>query len=46
MENKNVLIGDYLGTIEEFVPGDGTYAEEGKIYASTIGPVVIDRENH
>jgi exosome complex RNA-binding protein Csl4 len=28
MENKNVLIGDYLGTIEEFVPGDGTYAEE------------------
>lgn len=48
MENKNntALIGDYLGTIEEFVPGEGTYAEEGKIYASTMGSVVVDRENH
>lgn len=46
MENKNISIGDYLGTIEEFVPGDGTYAEGGKIYASNIGKVILDRENH
>jgi exosome complex component CSL4 len=46
MENETKLIGDYLGTIEEFVPGVGTYAEEGKIYAANIGRVEIDRENH
>jgi len=46
METKEVLIGDYLGTIEEFVPGKGTYAEDGKIYASNIGKCVIDHENH
>ncbi|MBN2250856.1 MAG: exosome complex RNA-binding protein Csl4 [Candidatus Altiarchaeota archaeon] len=46
MENKTALIGDYLGTIEEFVPGKGTYAEEGRIYASTMGKVVIDNESH
>jgi exosome complex component CSL4 len=46
MENKNILIGDYLGTIEEFVPGKGTYAEDGKIYASNIGKYVLDPENH
>jgi len=46
MENKTTLVGDYLGTIEEFVPGIGTYAEDGKIYAANVGRVVLDRENH
>ncbi len=46
MENKRILIGDYLGTIEEFVPGKGTYAEDGKIYASNIGKYTVDPENH
>jgi len=46
MEEKNVLIGDYIGTIEEFVPGEGTYSEDGKIYAASIGKVVVDREKH
>ena len=46
MENKKILIGEYLGTIEEFVPGKGTYAEDGKIYASTLGDLSIDSENH
>jgi len=45
-EEKNSLIGDYIGTIEEFVPGEGTYAEEGKIYAAKIGEAKLDRENH
>ncbi len=45
MEN-NRFIGDYIGTIEEFMPGEGTYAEDGKIYASNIGKMVLDRENH
>ncbi len=43
---KTVMIGDYIGTIEEFLPGEGTYAEDGKIYASNMGELVLDRENH
>lgn len=46
MEDKKIAIGDYLGTIEEFVPGEGTYAEEGKIYASAFGNLQVDKENH
>jgi len=40
------MIGDYLGTIEEFTAGDGTYAEDGKIYASKLGIKSIDIEKH
>ncbi|RLI90734.1 MAG: RNA-binding protein [Candidatus Altiarchaeales archaeon] len=40
------MIGDYIGTIEEFLPGEGTFADDGKIYASNIGRVIIDKENH
>ncbi|MBU4267012.1 MAG: exosome complex RNA-binding protein Csl4 [Candidatus Altiarchaeales archaeon] len=46
MENDMKQIGDLLGTIEEFVPGKGTYTEDGKIYASIMGKGVVDRENH
>jgi len=46
MEEKDSFIGDYLGTIEEFVPGEGTFSEEGKIYAAQIGRAVLDREKH
>jgi exosome complex component CSL4 len=40
------LIGEYLGTTEEYIPGEGTYAEDGKIYAATIGEKILDKENH
>lgn len=46
MEDKVKIIGDYLGTIEEFVPCEGTYSDDGKIYASNIGNAVLDQENH
>lgn len=36
------FLGDYIGTIEEFLPGNGTYVENGKIYASNIGKVEVD----
>jgi exosome complex component CSL4 len=45
MQDK-VMIGDYLGTIEEFMPGEGTYAEDGKIYAAKIGVKAIDPAKH
>ncbi|MFH0861355.1 MAG: exosome complex RNA-binding protein Csl4 [Candidatus Altiarchaeota archaeon] len=46
MTGKKTMIGDYLGTIEEFVPGEGTYSEDGKIYASKVGELTLDKENH
>lgn len=42
----NVMIGDLLGTIEEFMPGKGTFTEDGKIYASKMGKKVIDMQKH
>ncbi|MBD3389318.1 MAG: RNA-binding protein [Candidatus Altiarchaeales archaeon] len=45
MDDK-VMVGDYLGTIEEFTPGEGTYAEEGKIYAAKVGFKAIDSKRH
>ena len=37
-----VLPGDKLGVIEEFVPGSGTYQEDGVIYAAAAGTILID----
>ena len=37
-----VLPGDYLGTAEEFVPGHGTYEDNGKIYAALLGRRSVD----
>lgn len=39
-----VFIGDYIGTIEEYIGGDGTYVENGKIYAANIGYLNFNRE--
>jgi exosome complex component CSL4 len=45
MENSFVLPGDVVGSAEEFVPGDCTYAKEGVIYATTAGQIKIDSES-
>jgi len=45
MDDK-VMIGEYLGTIEEFTPGEGTYAEDGRIYAAKIGFKAVDASRH
>ena len=37
-----VIPGDFLATAEEFVPGDGAYEEDGKIYSSCTGAVLVD----
>jgi len=44
-----VLPGEKLGVIEEFIPGDGTYVEDGNIYSSITGQLSINtarREVH
>jgi exosome complex component CSL4 len=42
MEGSFVLPGDVVGSAEEFVPGDCTYAKGGMIFASTAGLVKVD----
>jgi len=37
-----VVPGDFLATAEEFVPGEGAYEENGKIYSSCVGVVLVD----
>ncbi|HID60825.1 MAG TPA: RNA-binding protein [Hadesarchaea archaeon] len=37
-----VVPGDFLATVEEFVPGDGAYEENGRIYSSCVGVVLVD----
>ena len=46
MDDTLCMVGDYLGTIEEYVLGEGTYAEDGKIYAANIGASKLDKEKH
>jgi exosome complex component CSL4 len=42
MDGSFVLPGDVVGSAEEFVPGDCTYAKGGVIFASTAGLVKVD----
>ncbi|MEO2151390.1 MAG: exosome complex RNA-binding protein Csl4 [Thermococcus sp.] len=39
-----VLPGDYLGVIEEFMPGEGVREENGELYATRAGKVRINQE--
>ena len=40
-----VVPGDPLGVIEEFIPGQGTYVEKGKIHAKISGRTLLDMQN-
>jgi exosome complex component CSL4 len=40
-----VLPGDKLGVVEEFLPGIGTYEQEGTIYSNFTGTARIDTRN-
>jgi len=46
MDTQKVMVGEYLGTIEEFMPGEGTYSEDGKIYSAVIGYKDVDPSKH
>jgi len=39
-----VLPGDYLGVIEEYLPGEGVREENGELYATRAGKVRINPE--
>lgn len=44
-EGKVVLPGDKIATTEELIAGDGTYEENGNIYAMVVGIFHVDRKN-
>jgi exosome complex component CSL4 len=37
MKEKIVLPGEFLGTVEEFLLGEGTFEKDGKIYSKILG---------
>jgi len=43
--DKFIFPGERLGVIEEYLPGQGTYVEEGNIYSATTGYLSLDRIN-
>ncbi len=45
MKNKTVLPGDEVAVEEEFLAGEGTYNEEGVIYAATLGELNLSNED-
>ncbi len=44
-EEKIVYPGDKVGTSEEWLSGEGTYEEQGNIYAAHFGKLKVDEEN-
>jgi exosome complex component CSL4 len=45
-EPRLVVPGDLLGTAEEFVPGQGTYEDNGRIYSALLGRSRVDPRTH
>ncbi|MBO3799735.1 MAG: exosome complex RNA-binding protein Csl4 [Candidatus Brockarchaeota archaeon] len=44
LQDRLILVGEPLATLEEFFPGEGTFEENGTIYSSTVGRVLIDKD--
>lgn len=42
MEKRFVVPGEEIGTSEEFLPGEGTFEEEGKVFSATVGSLEYD----
>ncbi|MDI9644977.1 MAG: exosome complex RNA-binding protein Csl4 [Candidatus Verstraetearchaeota archaeon] len=45
IQKKVVSPGDRLGVIEEYMPGSGTYEEDGKIVSSMAGLLELDTKS-
>jgi exosome complex component CSL4 len=41
-DQRLVYPGDLVGVAEEFVPGPGTYEENGQVYSATVGYLTLD----
>ncbi len=45
VDEKFIVPGQKLGVIEEYLPGHGTYVDNGIIYSTTVGNVILDKPN-
>jgi len=36
--------GDYIATSEEYIPGEGTYEEDGNIFSAVMGDLKLNRD--
>ncbi|MFA5771196.1 MAG: exosome complex RNA-binding protein Csl4 [Thermoplasmata archaeon] len=43
-KNRFVMPGEYIGTTEEFLSGEGTYEEGGKIFATNVGMLELSNK--
>lgn len=43
MNKKNVLPGEEVAVVEEFIAAEGTYEDNGKVYASVFGELELDQ---
>jgi exosome complex component CSL4 len=43
-EKRKVVPGDEVAEVEEFIPAEGTYEEDGKVYAALYGELELDNE--
>jgi exosome complex component CSL4 len=43
-DTRLVYPGDPVGVAEEFVPGPGTYEENGEVFAATFGSLTLDTD--
>ncbi|MEM0448806.1 MAG: exosome complex RNA-binding protein Csl4 [Methanomassiliicoccales archaeon] len=44
MAKRSVLPGEEVAEAEEYLPAEGTYEEEGKVYASIAGELELDNK--
>jgi len=44
-EKKIVVPGNRLGVIEEYIPGEGTYEENGELFSSRVGVPSINSQS-
>ena len=45
MEERRVLPGEELAVAEEYEAGEGTYEENGRVFAAQPGVLVLDGEH-
>jgi len=41
---KKVLPGEEVAVVEEFIPSEGTYEDNGKVYSALLGTLELDHE--
>ena len=45
MSEETLFPGDFIANAEEFLPGEGTYVEDGKVFSSEVGVAKKDLEH-